>query len=290
MLAYAMGADYLEQDVVASRDNQLIVSHDIHLDRVSNVAERFPDRLRDDGRFYVRDFDLEELRSLDIHERLNDEGIAPAFAGRFPLDRGRFRIVTLQQEIELIQGLNRVTGRNVGIYPEIKSPAWHRKEGVDVSVLMLEMLEKYEYRSRQDPVYVQCFDAAELRRLRRDLKCPLKLVQLIGENSWAESETDYDSMKTPQGIREIASIADAIGPWIGQLYTLAEIDGHPVSTGLVKTAKDAGLGVHPYTFRADALPPGFDSYAAMVCWFVQELKVDGLFTDFADKTLAALGR
>jgi glycerophosphoryl diester phosphodiesterase len=290
VLAYAMGADYLEQDVVASRDNELIVSHDIHLDRVSNVAERFPDRHRSDGRFYVRDFDLDELRSLNIHERLNDAGTAPAFAGRFPIDRGQFRIVTLAQEIEMIQGLNQVTGRNTGIYPEVKAPAWHRREGVDVSVLVLEMLAKYGYRTRQDPVYVQCFDATEVARLRRDLRCPLKLIQLIGENSWAESDTDYDRLKSPEGMLEIAEVADGIGPWIGQLYTLAEIDGHPVSTGLVKAARDAGLVVHPYTFRADALPPGFDSYAAMVCWFVQELKIDGMFTDFTDKTLDALGR
>jgi glycerophosphoryl diester phosphodiesterase len=284
-LAYAMGADYLEQDVVASRDDQLIVSHDIHLDRVSDVAARFPDRHRDDGRYYVRDFDLAELRSLNIHERLNDDGSAAAFSGRFPVDKGQFRIVTLAQEIELIQGLNRSTGGSVGIYPEVKAPAWHHGEGVDIAVLLLEMLDRYGYRSRQDPVFVQCFDADELRRLRQDLDCPLKLVQLIGENGWAESTTDYDALKTPQGLVKVAAVADAIGPWTNQLYTLADIDGHPVSTGLVKAAHRAGLKVHPYTFRADALAPGFDSYAAMVNWFVHELEVDGLFTDFTDRTL-----
>ena len=73
-LAFGMGADYLEQDVVASRDDQLIVLHDIHLDRVSDVAERFPDRQRADGRFYARDFDLKEIQSLRAWERMNGGG------------------------------------------------------------------------------------------------------------------------------------------------------------------------------------------------------------------------
>jgi glycerophosphoryl diester phosphodiesterase len=287
-LAYAMGADFLEQDVVASRDDVLMVSHDIHLDRVSDVATRFPDRRRDDGRFYVRDFDLAELRTLNIQERLNDDASGPAFPARFPVGQGEFRIVTLAQEIELVQGLNRSTGRNVGIYPEIKAPAWHHREGVDVAALLLEMLAHYGYGSKQDPVFVQCFDAKELKRLRQDLGCQLRLIQLVGENSWAESATDYDQMRTSQGLAELARVADGIGPWIDQLYTLAEIDGQPVSSGLVRMAHEAGLQVHPYTFRADAVPQGFDSYNELVCWFVYELKIDGLFTDFTDLTLDIL--
>ncbi len=289
-LAYAMGADFLEQDVVISRDNVLIVSHDIHLDRISDVADRYPDRHRDDGRYYVRDFDLAELRTLSIHERLNDDASGPAFPGRFPVDRGDFRIVTLAQEIELIQGLNRTTGRNVGIYPEIKAPAWHHREGADVAKLLLEMLMNYGYDSKQDAVFVQCFDAAELKRLRHELNCPLRLIQLLGENSWQESATDYDQLKTAEGLTELARVVDGVGPWIDQLYTLADIDGQPVSTGLVRMAHDAGLQVHPYTFRADALPSGFDAYSELVCWFVYELKVDGLFSDFTDLTLDILRR
>ncbi len=287
-LAYAMGADFLEQDVVASRDDVLIVSHDIHLDRVSDVATRFPDRRRADGRFYVRDFELAELKTLNIQERLNDDASGPAFPARFPVGLGQFRIVTLAQEIELVQGLNRSTGRNVGIYPEIKAPAWHHREGVDVAALLLDMLGHYGYESKQDPAFVQCFDAQELKRLRQDLGCQLRLIQLVGENSWAESTTDYDQMRTAQGLAELAGVADGIGPWIDQLYTLAEIDGQPVSSGLVRMAHEAGLKVHPYTFRADAVPQGFDSYQELVCWFVYELKIDGLFTDFTDLTLDVL--
>ncbi len=287
-LAYGMGADYLEQDVVASRDDELVVLHDIHLDTVTDVAERFADRAREDGRFYARDFDLAELKTLNVHERRSEDGVTAVFPGRFPTTEGRFSIASMAEEIAMIQGLNKATGRNIGIYPEVKSPAFHAEEGVDVSQLLLNMLKEFGYSDKEAPVYVQCFDAAEVVRLRNELGCQLKVVQLVGENDWGESDTDYDVLKTADGLRQIATVADAIGPWAEQLYTIAEIDGQPVSTGLVSRAHAAGLSVHPYTFRADALLPGFDTFAEMVEWFAATLSIDGLFTDFPDKAIEAL--
>lgn len=287
-LAYGMGADYLEQDIVATRDDELLVLHDIHLESVSDVADRFPERARDDGRWYARDFDLAELKSMRVFERMKDDGSETVFPGRFPYRSGYFQFSTLREEIELTQGMNRSTGRNVGIYPEIKSPAWHHKEGVDVARLLLDLLNDYGYSEPTDPVFVQCFDARELRRVREELGCKLQLVQLVAENSWGESDTDYDHLKTAAGLKEVAQYANGLGPWIGQLYTLADIDGHPVSTGMVKLAHEAGMVVHPYTFRADQLGPGFDNYAEMVQWFAETVKIDGLFTDFPDLAVAAL--
>jgi len=287
-LAYGMGADFIEQDVVASRDDQLVVLHDIHLDTVTDVAERFPERAREDGRFFARDFDLVELQQLNVHERRGVYSAAAVYPGRFPTDKGRFSIATLAEEIEMIQGLNQSTGRNTGIYPEVKSPAFHAKEGVDVSRLLLAMLADFGYRDKNAAVFVQCFDADEVARLRNELGCRLKLVQLIGENSWHESDTDYDQLKTAAGLQDIAQVADGIGPWASQLYTIAAIGGQPVSTGMVSLAHAAGLTVHPYTFRADALLPGFDNYAEMVGWFVGKLSIDGLFTDFPDQAVQAL--
>ena len=289
-LAYGMGADYLEQDVVASRDDELLVLHDIHLDTVTDVAERYADRAREDGRFYARDFDLAELKTLNVHERRSEDGVTAVFPGRFPTTEGRFSIATMAEEITMIQGLNKATGRNIGIYPEVKSPAFHAEEGVDISQLLLNMLKEFGYSDKEAPVYVQCFDAKEVARLRNELGCQLKIVQLIGENDWGEAETDYDVLKTEDGLRQIATVADAIGPWAEQLYTIAEIDGQPVSTGLVSRAHAAGLSVHPYTFRADALLPGFDTFAEMVEWFAGTLSIDGLFTDFPDKAIEALAR
>ena len=287
-LAYGLGADCIEQDVVATRDNELVVLHDIYLDRVTDVAQRFPDRARDDGRWYVRDFDLRELRQLNVHERRSEDGLAAVYPSRFPTRAGRFRIASLRDEIEMIQGLNRSTGREVALYPEVKRPAWHREEGVDVFVLLLKLLAEYGYRTRKDAAWLQCFDADELRRARRELGSDLRQVQLIGENEWGEAPTDYEALKTAAGLRQVAGWADAVGPWLGQLYTLPRIDGPPMATGFVAAAHSAGLAVHPYTFRADDLAAGFGSFEAMVRWFVNELAIDGLFTDFPDRARAAL--
>ncbi len=290
VLAYGMGADYLEQDVVATRDDRLVVLHDILLDRVSDVAERFPDRHRADGRFYARDFDLEEIQSLRAWERLNSKGAGAEFPNRYPAKSGNFRIPCLDEELELIAGLNRARGRTVGIYPEIKRPAWHRANGVDLSAKLLEVLDRFGYREPGDPVFVQCFDAREVARLRHELNCKLPLIQLIGNNEWHESDTDYDQLRTEEGLTQVAKSADGIGPGLWQLYTLAEIDGQPVSTGLVSLAHSLGLAVHPYTFRADQLPPGFETFEAAVHWFVTTLAIDGLFTDFPDKAFSALAQ
>jgi glycerophosphoryl diester phosphodiesterase len=281
-LAYGLGADYLEQDVVATRDDQLIVLHDIHLDQVTDVASRFPARHRPDGRYYARDFDLAELQTLKVHERRTANGQSAVYPGRFPTGRGHFRISALNEEIEMVLGLNASTGRRVGLYPEVKRPAWHREEGVDVSVLLLGMLNRYGFSSRTDALYVQCFDPAELRRIRVDLGSDLRLIQLLGDNAWGEAEADYDWLKSPAGLAQLTATVDGIGPWLHQLYRLSGSgDRKPVSSGLVGAAHAANLEVHAYTFRADELPPGFSGFPDLVRWFVA-LGIDGLFTDFPD--------
>ncbi len=288
--AHALGAHYIEQDVVATRDNQLVVMHDIHLDRVTNVAELFPERKRADGRYYTRDFDLAEIKQLTVGERRDDSGVSAVYGNRFPVGVGKFRVPTLREEIKLIQGMNRSTGRVAGIYPEIKSPAWHRQEGVDLAALVIDQLDDLGYRTKADPAFLQCFDADEVQRIRHQMGCQLKLVQLLGENEWQESATDYEQLKTAEGLQSLAGTVDGVGPWLGQLVDMSGIDGQPVSTGLVSAAHAAGLVVHPYTFRADQLAPGFETMAEMVSWFVEKLSIDGLFTDFPDQALAAFRR
>lgn len=281
-MAYAMHADYLEQDVVATRDNELVVLHDIHLDRVTDVSERHPERAREDGRYYVRDFDLDELRSLNVTERVDSEGQA-VFPGRFPARTGRFRIHTLTEELALVAGLNQATGQTTGVYPEIKRPHWHRQEGFDISAAVLQVLAEHGYEDADDPIFLQCFDAGELRRVRNEFDCRVRLVQLIGENRWAETETDYDYLKSKSGLAELAETVDAIGPWVEQLYTVDPVTDKPVSTGLTESAHQSGLLVHPFTFRADDLPSGFRCFEDMVRFFTGDLGIDGLFTDFPDR-------
>ena len=144
-LAHGMGADFIEQDVVLTADDEAIVLHDIHLDTVTNVASQFPDRARPDGYFYAIDFSLEEIRRLKVHERVSRETRQAVYPQRFPDRHSIFRVPTLAEEIQLIQGLNKSTGRCAGIFPEIKSPAWHQSEGKDISRIVLEILARHGY-------------------------------------------------------------------------------------------------------------------------------------------------
>ncbi|TGD75875.1 glycerophosphodiester phosphodiesterase [Mangrovimicrobium sediminis] len=285
-LAHAMGADYLEQDVVLSRDGVPVILHDIHLESTSDVATRFPDRAREDGRYYALDFSLEELRELRLHERSrrDDDGLQRAvYPGRFPLGQGEFRLPTLREEIELIDGLNHSRGQRRGLYIELKSPNWHTAQGYEIAVAVLDVLRATGYDQRSEQVFLQCFDDATLIRLRRELHTPLPLIQLIGENDWGEdSAVDYDWLRSEAGLAHIAGYADGIGPWIPQVVALR--DNQLAPTGLAAAARARGLLVHPYTLRADDLPDGVDSVDELHRALFEAAGVDGLFSDFPDLT------
>lgn len=277
-LAYALGADFIEQDLVVTKDSKLIVLHDIHLETVTNVEQVFPSKKREDGRYYVLDFTLAELKTLNVHERQDAKG-KQVFPNRYQ-GNDTFYIATFEEQIELIQQLNRQFNKTTGLYPEIKSPAWHKEQGVDISQLVLAVLRKHKLDDADKAVYLQCFDFAEIQRLRNDLDAKVKLIQLIGENDWLESPTNYDFLKTPEGLKAIAKVAQGIGPWIPQLMDLKTMQ----PSGFVKQAHIAGLKVHPYTFRNDALPDNLDTQQTLQLLF-EELKVDGLFTDFTDTVI-----
>jgi glycerophosphoryl diester phosphodiesterase len=285
--AHAMGADYIEQDVIASRDGVLVVLHDTYLDAVTNVAERFPGRARADGRFYVIDFDYSELASLSVHERTNadarvsGESLSQTWPGRFPAAVGGFRISTFDEELELIGGLNRSTGRRAGIYPEIKDPAWHAQNGVDLTHLVITALESHGFLTavpdgESPPVYLQCFDASELQRIRHDIDPPIPLVQLLT----GEDDTSAESLE------RISAYAQGIGPPYFSL--IRETNGAIEPNALCVQAHGAGLAVHPYTFRKDQLPAFADTFAALVGFFAAEVGIDGLFTDFPDTAISIL--
>jgi glycerophosphoryl diester phosphodiesterase len=281
-LAYGLGADYLEQDVVATRDGALVVLHDLHLDDVTDVRERYPDRCRADGRHYVIDFDLAEVARLNVCERRESGTDRARFPARFPSGMRGLRIATLEQEIQLVQGMNRSTGRGVGIYPEIKHPAWHREHGVDLSREVLRTLEHYGYRTKSDPAFVQCFDAAELARIRRELGCGLRLIQLVGP------EAEYAQLLTAEGVERVAAYADGLGPQFDQVGVAAS--GGVVPTELMMRAKASGLLVHAYTFRRDALPAYASSLDLLLNEFLGRVGLDGVFCDHPDVAVRARNR
>lgn len=282
-LAHGMGADFIEQDLVLTSDGVPVVLHDIHLDTVTDVAARFPPRKRDDGRYYAIDFTLAEIKSLGVSERFDRNTGEAVYKGRFPRDGARFAVATFEEEIALIKGLNASTGRTVGIYPEIKSPAFHRAEGQDISRIVLAILAKHGYASKADAVIVQCFDWNETQRLRNELGYAGRLVQLIGENKWNEAPgVDFDALRTPQGLAAIATMADGIGPWIPHVVSGA---GGDAVTKLVADAHAAGLVVHPYTARADALPDWAGSMDELLKAILVTAAADGVFTDFPDQAV-----
>jgi len=277
-LAFAQQPDFIEQDVVATKDGELVVLHDIHLDTVTDVAAKFPDRVRDDGRWYALDFTLAELRTLQVKERSDTDG-KQVFANRYHGSKALFTVATLDEHIELISELNREFNSNIGFYTEIKSPAWHKKEGVDISQRLLDTLARYNLNGENANIYVQCFDFAEVKRLRNELGFKGKIVLLLADNSWGESATDYQTLLTEQGMQDIAKYADGIGPWLPQLLDMKALQqGKIVPSPWLATAKKEGLVIHPYTFRIDALPTGMTA-EQILGLLTEPLAVDGVFTD-----------
>ena len=161
-MAYAMNPDYIEQDLVLSKDNVPIVIHDIYLGDVTDVAKKYPERARKDGKYYVIDFTFDELRTLEVTERSSTKMGKQVYPNRFPKGKSSFQLHSFQQEIELIQGLNYSTKQNIGIYPEIKNPAFHHRNGKDISKIVLQILSDYGYVTKEDQCILQCFDAREL--------------------------------------------------------------------------------------------------------------------------------
>lgn len=303
-MAYAQGADYLEQDLVMTKDDRLVVLHDHYLDRVTDVAERFPNRARKDGRFYAIDFTLDEIRSLKFTEGFEIENgkKVQTFPGRFPMGKSDFRIHTFEEEIEFVQGLNHSTGKNIGIYPEIKAPWFHHQEGKDIAVKTLEVLKKYGYTSKTDRVYLQCFDVNELKRIKNELEpkmgMNLNLVQLIAYTDWNETQEkrpdgtwvnySYDWMFKPGAMQQIARYADGVGPDYHMLVAEGSTPGHITLTDMVKEAHASKMQVHPYTVRADKLPEYATDVNQLYDVLYNQAGVDGLFTDFPDKAVKFL--
>lgn len=260
-VAHTMGADYVEPDLVLTKDNRFICLHDIHLEATTNVEEVFPNRKRDDGRWYPIDFTLAEIKQLQVHERLPD---------RFPENDSDFEVPTLEEMIELIQGLNKSTGRDVGIYPELKGPGFHTKEGHPMEERILEILDDYNYKGREAKVFIQCFEIEPLRKIRNELNSDLPLIMLMGGAGLLDNES----------LDDLATFVDGIGP------SKTLIERNP---DIVKEAHARGLKVHPYTARADSYSKTkYDSFENELDTFYNTYKVDGVFTDHPDQVVKFL--
>lgn len=268
-LAHAMEVDFIEQDVVLSKDGIPVVLHDVTLNGVTNVAEVFPDRSVD-SKYFVFDFTLKELRQLNVTERRTGNV-------RFPRGQGSFRIGTLAEHLQLVQGLNHARGKEIGVYVELKQPALHKAKGMDLATVVLKVLADFGYTKDDDRIFLQCFEEDETKRLRIELNCRLPLIQL------------YSKRPSVQKLTEISKFADGIGINIEALVE-PTAEGGIQATNLVKQAHDVALQVHAWTFRTDQLPRWAATSDELLNLLFHEARIDGLFADQPDVALDYLRR
>ncbi len=258
-LAIDQGADYIEPDLVATKDLVLVSRHENELSGTTDVAtrEEFEDRRRDktiDGQtvagWFAEDFTLAELRTLRAKERI--PSLRPANA-RYD---GLYQVPTFAEIVKLVRAKEAATGRRIGLYPEIKHPEFLLQDaGIDMVDLLLRDLKQLGI-TTEDPIFLQCFEVGPLQRLAQ--RSDFRLVQLVAPIGGPADEPDmrYAEMVTPTGLIEIAKYADAVGAYIPMILSP---DGGP--TALVTDASAAGLAVHAWTVRPenDFLPPALRS-------------------------------
>jgi glycerophosphoryl diester phosphodiesterase len=291
-LAIRLGADYIEPDLVPTRDGVLVARHENEISATTDVAEH-PEFARRhttkviDGvavtGWFTEDFTLAELRALRAMERLPD--IRP----QNTLFNGRHPVPTFQEVIDLASAEERRLGRPIGIYPETKHPSYHRSIGLALEPALVEALRRNGLDRPDAPVFVQSFEAENLRALRGEVRVPL--VQLVG------ARPGGDALATPEALRAIAEYADAVGPAKERIVPLDAAGASGTPTTFVEDAHRAGLQVHPYTFRREnaflpaELRSGDDPAAAgdlaAELRTIYALGVDAVFSDHPDVAVKA---
>ena len=326
-LGISLGADYIEPDLVATKDGHLIARHEPNLIDTTNVKDlpQFANRRRTvmldgvstDG-FFASDFTLAEIKQLRAVQ---------SFAERDQSFNGKFQIPTLAEVIDLAKRKSREEGRRIGIYPETKHPTYHQSIGLPLEDRLLNVLSAAGWNQRNAPVFIQSFETANLRYLRS--KTSVRLIQLVDANDvkpdgtldlskpydkpydWVVSNRDglFSDLLTPRGLQEVKGYADGIGPWKPYLISsacktvqagaCADVTGDGAiderdrvllpPTNVIANAHRLGLLVHPYTFRSEQkrLTGSFGGNAVNEYLAFYEAGVDGLFSDFADTAVAA---
>jgi glycerophosphoryl diester phosphodiesterase len=248
-LAIEQGADFIEPDLVVTRDGQLVARHENDITDTTDVAQRaeFKDRrtvrtidgVKHSG-WFTEDFTLAELKTLRARERL------PLLRAANKAYDGRFEIPTLGEVIALAKDASGRTGRTIGIYPETKHPGYFASIGLPMEALLVAELKAAGWDRADAPVFIQSFEVDNLKALKRLTKVPL--IQLLDAQGGPAdgAQPSYAAMTTPEGLARIAGYASGIGPAKSLVVTN---DG--AVTPLVADAHAAGLKVHPWTFRAE---------------------------------------
>ena len=309
-MAIQQGADYAEPDLVMTKDGVLVARHENEISGTTDVAERTEFARRKSAKlidgvtlegWFTEDFTLAELKTLRARERIPE--IRPANS-RFD---GQFEIPTFDEILGMIRAIDaqRAAAAKkqglpkpapIGVYPETKHPTYFDDQGLRMDRALLQTLSRHGYEGRKAPVFIQSFEVGNLQRLRK--KTALPMVQLIEATGApfdfvvAGDARTYADIISPAGLAKVAEYANAIGPNKNLVIPRREDGLLGTATSLVAHAHEAGLGVHPWTFRADNhfLPRNLRSStdATQLGRLESEIAlfiaagVDGFFTDHPD--------
>jgi glycerophosphoryl diester phosphodiesterase len=274
-LAIEMGVDFIEPDLVSTKDGVLIARHENEIGSTTDVADKFPDRKRTktvDGQnvtgWFSEDFTLAEIKTLRARERL---------AFRSHAYDGKFAIPTFDEVIELAQRMGKERRRAIGVYPETKRPTYFRELSLPLEGKLLESLQRHGWNDRAAPVFIQSFETENLRQLRK--QTTVRLIQLIN----APAVVDDDAL------RKIAEYADGIGPDKRLLIPVNADGSLAPPTDLVARAHARHLLVHVWTVRIEKefLPAGYHGDVGAEFDALRRLGVDGVFSDFPDLAVKA---
>jgi glycerophosphoryl diester phosphodiesterase len=301
-LAIDQGADFIEPDLVLTKDGVLVARHENEIGSTTDVGTRPEFAARKatkiiDGEsmtgWFTEDFTLTELKTLRAKERLSQLRTAnTAFDGQF-------EVPTFDEILALIKAHAAKTGRKIGVYPETKHPTYFANIGLPHERPLLASLKRFRYTKRDDLVFIQSFEVSNLKALRGKTK--LRLIQLVNDEGGPADNPAlrYADMVTPGGLKTIAAYADGVGPNKALVIPRMANGTLGTPTALVGNAHAAGLAVHPWTFRrenfflpaplkssTDATAPG--DLASEVRAFIAT-GIDGLFTDNPADVVAARG-
>jgi glycerophosphoryl diester phosphodiesterase len=308
-LAIKLGADYIEPDLVATKDGVLIARHEPNITATTNVADhpefarlrttKVIDGVSETG-WFASDFTLAEIKTL---------GAKQPRAGRPTEFDGKFAIPTLQEVIDLAKRESARRGRRIGIYPETKHPTFHQRLGLPLERRLVNVLRRNGLNNRNSPVFIQSFEQANLKQL--NTMTPVRLIQLVDANDtdangdptyaapfdrpydWTVSgnptltSRTFGYFATDAGLAEIRTYADGLGPW--KVYIVGtDPDGNiKKTTDLVARAHAHGLLIHTWTFRNDALPKAYTGGPIEEYLRFYRLGIDGVFSDFPGTAWAA---